>query len=132
MYFITSKKRTTTLLLHPFYSSLDLVRDYPGELVPEPIRILLKPETVSGSGMRKFCDNDCLEMTAQIYPENMLLKYTITGKMFGPRAVRTKLPKTKIVSILCGTLRNGITLLELGQEKEQVQNFIIANSVHDW
>jgi len=38
-------------LLHPFYSSLDFVRDYPGELVPEPIWILLKQETVSGSGI---------------------------------------------------------------------------------
>jgi len=42
----------TLVLLHPFYSSLDFVRDYPGELVPEPIWILLKQETVSGSGIR--------------------------------------------------------------------------------
>jgi len=38
-------------VLHPFYSSLDFVRDYPGELVPEPIWILLKQETVNGSGI---------------------------------------------------------------------------------
>jgi len=31
--------------------SLDFVRDYPGELVPEQIWILLKQETVSGSGI---------------------------------------------------------------------------------
>jgi len=34
------------LLLHPFYSSLDFVRDYQGELVLEPIWILLKQETI--------------------------------------------------------------------------------------
>jgi len=38
--------------LHPFYSSLDFVRNYPGELVPEPIWILPKQETVSVSGIR--------------------------------------------------------------------------------
>ena len=36
---------------HPFYSPLDFVRDYPGEPVTEPIWILLKQETVSGSGI---------------------------------------------------------------------------------
>ena len=30
---------------HPFYGSLDFVWDYLGELVPEPIWILLKQET---------------------------------------------------------------------------------------
>jgi len=30
---------------------LDFVRDYPGELIPEPVWILLKQETVSGSGI---------------------------------------------------------------------------------
>jgi len=29
------------VLLHPFYSSIDFVQDYPGELVPQPIWILL-------------------------------------------------------------------------------------------
>jgi len=33
------------------YGSLDFVRDYPGELVPEPIWSLLKQETVSGSSI---------------------------------------------------------------------------------
>ena len=37
--------------LHPFYRSLDFVQDYPGQLVPEPMWILLKQETVSGSGI---------------------------------------------------------------------------------
>ena len=32
-----------------FYVPQDFVRDYPGELVPEPIWILLKQETASGS-----------------------------------------------------------------------------------
>ena len=36
---------------HPFYDPLDFVQDYPGEQVPEPIWILLKQETVSGSGI---------------------------------------------------------------------------------
>jgi len=35
---------------HTFYISLDFVQDYLGEPVPEPILILLKQETVSGSG----------------------------------------------------------------------------------
>ena len=43
-------------LLHrhtrPFYGPLDFVRDYLGQPVPEPIWILLKQETVSGSGIR--------------------------------------------------------------------------------
>jgi len=34
---------------YPFYNPLDFVQDYPGEPVPEPIWILLKQETVSGS-----------------------------------------------------------------------------------
>jgi len=37
-----SVARTTTL--HPFYSSMDFVRDYLGELVPQSIWILLKQE----------------------------------------------------------------------------------------
>jgi len=37
--------------MHPFYSPSDFVRDYPDEPVPEPIWILLKQETVSGSGI---------------------------------------------------------------------------------
>jgi len=41
----------TTKHIHPFYGPLDFVRDYPGEPVPEPIWILLKHETVSGSGI---------------------------------------------------------------------------------
>jgi len=37
---------------HPFYGPLDFVRDYPVEPLPEePIWILLKQETVSGSGI---------------------------------------------------------------------------------
>ena len=36
---------------HSFYSSVDFVRDYPCEPVPEPLSILLKQETVSGSGI---------------------------------------------------------------------------------
>jgi len=36
---------------HPFYSPVDFVWDYPGEPVPEPIWILLKQETVSGTGI---------------------------------------------------------------------------------
>jgi len=36
---------------HPLYGPLDFVQDYPGEPVPEPIGILLKQETVSGSGI---------------------------------------------------------------------------------
>jgi len=36
---------------HPFYGPLDFVQDYPGEPVPKPIWILLKQETVSGSGI---------------------------------------------------------------------------------
>jgi len=35
---------------HPFYGPVDFVRDYPGELVSEPIWILLKQET-GGSGI---------------------------------------------------------------------------------
>ena len=34
---------------HTFYGPLDSVRDYRGEPVPEPVWILLKQETVSGS-----------------------------------------------------------------------------------
>jgi len=37
---------------HLFYGPLDFVRDYPGEPVPDPFWILLKQETVSGSGVR--------------------------------------------------------------------------------
>jgi len=37
---------------HQFYGPLDFVRDYPGEPVSEPIWILLKQETVNGSGIR--------------------------------------------------------------------------------
>jgi len=36
--------------IHPFYGPLDFVQDYPVESVPEPILILLKQETVGGSG----------------------------------------------------------------------------------
>jgi len=36
---------------HSFYVPLDFVQNYPGEPVPEPIWILLKQETVSGSGI---------------------------------------------------------------------------------
>ena len=36
---------------HPLYGLLDPVWDYPGEPVPESIWILLKQETVSGSGI---------------------------------------------------------------------------------
>jgi len=43
-----NKKQKKTNL---FYGPLDFVRDYTGELVPEPIWILLKDETVSGSGI---------------------------------------------------------------------------------
>jgi len=35
--------------IHLFYSTLDFIWDYSGEPVPEPISILLKQETVSGS-----------------------------------------------------------------------------------
>ena len=35
----------------PFYDLLHFVRYYPGEPVPEPIWIILKQETVSGSGI---------------------------------------------------------------------------------
>ena len=45
---LTFKTHTHT---HLFYSSLDLVWEYPGDLVPEPIWILLKQETLSGSGI---------------------------------------------------------------------------------
>jgi len=34
-----------------FYGPLNYVRDYPGEPIPEPVWILLKQETVSGSGI---------------------------------------------------------------------------------
>ena len=37
--------------IHPFYSPLDFVQDYLGEPIPEPIWILLKQKTVSGSGI---------------------------------------------------------------------------------
>jgi len=36
---------------HPFYGPLDFVRDYPGKLLPEPMWILLKQETMSVSGI---------------------------------------------------------------------------------
>ena len=36
---------------HPFYGPLDFVRDYLGEPVPEPVCILVKQETVSGSSI---------------------------------------------------------------------------------
>ena len=36
---------------HPFYGPLDFVWDYLGELVPEPIWILQKQETLRGSGI---------------------------------------------------------------------------------
>jgi len=36
---------------HLFYGPLDFVRDYPVKPIPEPIWILLKQETVSGSGI---------------------------------------------------------------------------------
>ena len=36
---------------HPFYGPMDFVRVYTGELVPKSIWILLKHETVSGSGI---------------------------------------------------------------------------------
>jgi len=36
---------------HPFYGPVDFDRDYPGEPVPKPIWILLKQETVNGSGI---------------------------------------------------------------------------------
>jgi len=42
------KYRTHT---HPFYGPLDFVWNYLGEPVPEPIWILLKQETVSGSSI---------------------------------------------------------------------------------
>jgi len=37
--------------IYPFNGPLDPVQDHPGESVPEPIWILLKQETVSGSGI---------------------------------------------------------------------------------
>ena len=37
---------------HPFYGPLDFVWDYLGEPVPEAVWILLKQETVSGSGIQ--------------------------------------------------------------------------------
>ena len=37
--------------VNPFFGPLSFVRDYPGEPVPEPIWILLKQETVNGSGI---------------------------------------------------------------------------------
>ena len=40
-----------TTYIHLFYSPLDFVWDHPVEPVPEPIWILLKQETVSGSGI---------------------------------------------------------------------------------
>jgi len=40
-----------TTYIHLFYGPLDFVRDYLGEPIPEPIWILLKQETVSGSGI---------------------------------------------------------------------------------
>ena len=36
---------------NPFYGPVDFIWDYPGVLVPEPIWILLKQETLSGSGI---------------------------------------------------------------------------------
>jgi len=36
---------------HSFYRPLDFVRDYLSEMVPEPIWILLKQETVNGNGI---------------------------------------------------------------------------------
>jgi len=36
---------------HPFYGPLDFVWDYMGEPVLKPIWILLKQETISGSGI---------------------------------------------------------------------------------
>jgi len=44
-------KQCTQTHTLPFYGPLDFVRDYRGEPVPEPIWILLKQETVSGSGI---------------------------------------------------------------------------------
>jgi len=41
----------THIQTRQFYGRLDFVWDYPGESVPEPIWILLKQETVSGSGI---------------------------------------------------------------------------------
>jgi len=55
---------------HPFYSPLDFVWDYPGKLVPEPIWILLKQETVSGSGITGPYAN--LHLTPDIQPLNFL------------------------------------------------------------
>jgi len=40
-----------TYMHDTFYGLLDFVRDYPGEPAPEPIWILLKQETLSGSGI---------------------------------------------------------------------------------
>jgi len=37
--------------MHPSYGPLDFVWDYPGEVIPEPMRILLKQETKNGSGI---------------------------------------------------------------------------------
>jgi len=50
MYTCVHARTHTYTHTHPFYGPLDSVRDYPGEPVPEPICILLKQETVSGSG----------------------------------------------------------------------------------
>jgi len=41
----------SAIATHSFYSSLDFARDYLGKPVTEPIWILLKQETVSGSGI---------------------------------------------------------------------------------
>jgi len=66
------------LLLHPFYSSLDFVRDYPGELVPEPVWILLKQETVSGSVISwAICNTYILRPPARSPPAGDTLVHLI-------------------------------------------------------
>jgi len=57
----------------PFYSPLDFVQDYPGELVPEPIWILLKQETVSGKHGKYSCDT-MEKITVDILPITKILR----------------------------------------------------------
>jgi len=49
-YDCSNKQNWIILQLQPFYGSLDFVRDYPGQLVPD-FQDFLKQETVSGSGI---------------------------------------------------------------------------------
>jgi len=64
---------------HTHIRFMDFVRDYPGELVPEPISILLKQETMSSRSSTEPYTN--LHITSDRYPRRHPTTQYFTGWM---------------------------------------------------